>query len=116
MGSLGSLVQRYLIAALVFVFAGVWLGVGLIKGLECLLAFLLALLVVAVVQRRQSVAERGRSHQAAGSHRHDRGRRAADRRDERPAGRSGSRSRPSRRPLYDDDADSGDWPLPAEHR
>jgi uncharacterized membrane protein YhiD involved in acid resistance len=109
------LVQRYLIAAVVFVFAGVWLGVGLIKGLECLLAFLLALLVAAVVQRRQSVAERGRS-QRAGSRRHDRSRRTANRRDDRPAGRSGSRSRPSPRPLYDDNADSGDWPLLAEHR
>ena len=116
MGSLSSLVQRYLVAAVVFVLAGVWLGVGLIKGLECLLAFLLALLVVAVVQRRQSVAERGRSERLVGSRRHDRSRRAADRRDERPAGRSGSRSRPSGRPLYDDDADSGDWPLLAEHR
>ena len=115
MGSFSSLVQRYLLAAVVFVLAGVWLGVGLLKGLECLLAFLLALLVVAVVQRRQSVAERGRSQRAAGNRRHDRSR-PADRRDERPAGRSGSPSRPSRRPLYDDDADSGDWPLLAEHR
>jgi uncharacterized membrane protein YhiD involved in acid resistance len=110
------LVQRYLIAAVVFVLAGVWLGVGVIKGLECLLAFLLALLVGAVVQRRQSVAERGRSQLAADSRRHDRSRRAADRPDEKPAGRSGSRSRPSHRHLYDDDADSGDWPLLAEHR
>ena len=114
MGSFSSLVQRYLLAAVVFVLAGAWLGVGLIKGLECLLAFLIALLVVAVVQRRQSVAER-RSDRAAGGHPHRRSPRGADRRNEPPARNAAPRPRPTR-PLYDDDADSGDWPQLAENR
>ena len=114
MGSSSSLAQRYLIAAVVFVLAGAWLGVGLIKGLECLVAFLLALLVAAVVQRRQSVVER-RSEQAAAGHRHRRSQPGADRRNERPAGHAPPRSRRSRRPLYDDVAES-DWPLLPEHR
>src|SRR5581483_1951100 len=37
--SMKSLAQRYLIAAIGFAAAAVWLGVGLVKGLECLLAF-----------------------------------------------------------------------------
>ena len=105
--------QRHLIAALGFAAAAVWLGVGLVKGLECLLAFLLTSLVVAVVQRRRLVAERSHAHRAAGGHGHGRSRGVTDRRDMRPAGHSASRSRPSR-PLYDDEGDSGDWPRLAE--
>lgn len=113
-----SLVERYLIGALGFAAAALWLGVGLIKGLECLLAFLLTCLVVTVVQRRQFVAERNHADRVArgNGHSRSRGGGAAHRPDERHAGRTVSRSRPSRRPVYDDDADSGDWPLPAEHR
>ena len=110
------LVERYLIAAVGFAAAALWLGVGLVKGMECLLAFLLTLLVVAVVQRRQRVVERSRArrpaHSRGGSHSRVGG--ATDRRHERPVRRAGSRPRPSR-PLYDDDADGGDWSRLVEH-
>ena len=66
-GSLKRLVQRYLIAAIGFVVAAVWLGVALSSGLECLLAFLLTLVVVTAVQRRQRVvAHGGHPHRTAG--------------------------------------------------
>ena len=111
-----SLVERYLIAALGFAAAALWLGVGLSKGLECLLAFLLTLLVVAVVQRRQFVAERNHARAARGNgHSRSRGGGAAHRPNERHATGTGSRARPSRRPVYNDDAERVDWPLFAEH-
>ena len=108
------LVERYLIGALGFAAAALWLGVGLVKGLECLLAFLLTVLVVVVVQGRQRVVERGRAG------RPDRGRGrgrcrvggAVDRRDGRTARRAGSRSRPSR---PSDDVQGGDWSRLVEH-
>ena len=102
-----SLVQRYLIATLGFAAAAVWLGVGLTKGLECLLVFLLTSLVAAVRQRRQLAVERGNGH--------SRRRAVPDARDRRPPRHSGSRSRPLQT-LYDDDADSDDWPQLAERR
>ena len=111
--SLKSLVERYLIGALGFAAAALWLGVGLIDGLECLLAFLLTSLVVAVVQRRRLVAERSHAHRAARGDSHGRSRATVIRRDGRPAGHAASRSRPSLPPRHDA-ADSGDWPLPAE--
>lgn len=108
------LVQRYLIAAVGFVVAAMWLGVGLSSGLECLLAFLLTLLVVTVVQRRQRVVARGgHAHRTASGHRHAHRSEAADRGDRRYPPRSSTRSRPSR-PVYDDEADAGDWPRLAE--
>jgi hypothetical protein len=115
---LKSLVERYLIGALGFAAAALWLGVGLIKGLECLLAFLLTCLVVTVVQRRQLVAERNHAHRVPRGSERGAARRggAALRPDERHAGRTVSRSRPSRRPVYDDHAERGDWPQSAEHR
>ena len=106
---MSSLVERYLIGALGFAAAALWLGVGLINGLECLLAFLLTSLVVAVVQRRRLVAERSHAHRAARGDSHGRSRATANRRDRRPAGHAASRSRPSRPPRHDD-TDSGDWP------
>ena len=102
-----SLVQRYLIATLGFAAAAVWLGVGLTKGLECLLVFLLTSLVAAVRQRRQLAVGRG--------HEHDRRRAVPDTRDRQHPRHSASRARPSRT-LYDDEADSGDWPQLAERR
>jgi hypothetical protein len=107
---LKSLVERYLIGAIGFAAAALWLGVGLINGLECLLAFLLTLLVVAVVQRRRLVAERSHAHRAARGHAYGGSGATVNRRDRRPAGHAASRSRPSRPPRHDDDADSGDWP------
>ena len=113
-----SLVERYLIGALGFAAAALWFGVGLIKGLECLLAFLLTCLVVTVVQRRQLVAERNHAHRVArgNGHSRSRGGGAAHRPDERHTGRTMSGPRPSRRPVYDDDAMRGDWPQFAERR
>ena len=97
-----SLVQRYLIATLGFAAAAVWLGVGLTKGLECLLVFLLTSLVAAVRQRRQLAVER--------VHAQSRRRAVPDQRDQRHQPRhSGSRSRPLRT-LYDDEAAGDDWP------
>jgi hypothetical protein len=111
---LKRLVQRYLIAAIGFVVAAVWLGVALSSGLECLLAFLLTLVVVTAVQRRQRVvAHGGHPHRTAGGHRHARRREPAD-----PGGRPYPRHSPSRsgpsRPLYDDEAAGGDRPRLAE--
>lgn len=110
-----SLVQRYLIATLAFATAAVWFGVGLTRGLECLLVFLLTSLVAAVMQRRQLVVERSHGHHATSGHRHGRRRAVPDARDRRHPKHSGARSRPSRT-LYDDEADSGDWPQLAEPR
>jgi hypothetical protein len=113
---LKRLVQRYLIAAVGFVVAALWLGVGLPSALECLLAFLLTLLVVTVVQRRQRVVARGgHVHRPASGHRHARRPETAGPGDRRYPRRSRSRSGPSR-PLYDDEAAGGDWPrLPERH-
>jgi len=111
-----SLAQRYLIAAIGFAAAAVWLGVGLVKGLECLLAFLLVSLIVAVVQQRQVAVERRHVRHAMSAPASTRRREQRDEaRDRRRARRSQSSPWPSRS-LYVDEADSGEWPRPVEYR
>lgn len=81
-----ALAQRYAVAAMAFAAAAVWLGVGVVSGLECLLAFLVTSVAMDAVQRRNRVQERRR--------------------------RSTSRPREQRRPrpaVEADDAD--DWQL-----
>jgi hypothetical protein len=108
-----SMVQRYLIAALGFAVAAAWLGVGLAKGLECLVAFLLTSLVVSVVQARRRVLERSRRRRPTTSaHRHARRRTVTEGHERR------SSRHPERRPrlsatVYDDD-DSVGWPQLAD--
>jgi len=109
-----SLLQRYLIAAIAFAMAAVWLGVGLVKGLECLLAFLLASLIVAVVQRRQAVIGRRDTRRATISEAKIHRPQAADARERRRTTRSDPPPWPSRS-LYDDEANSGNWSRPLEH-
>jgi hypothetical protein len=110
-----SLVQRYAIAAVGFAAAAVWLGVGLVKGLECLLAFLFVSLVVTFVQRRQFVVERRHARRARTA---PAGFRRQDRADDGRARRHARGSDPSpwpKRSLYDDETDSGEWPRPVEY-
>jgi hypothetical protein len=58
--------QRYLPAAVAFVAAALWTGVGIVAGFECLLAFAVVALVVTAVQRRNDVAaRRARSSRAS---------------------------------------------------
>ena len=110
-----SLLQRYVIAAIAFVLAVVWLGVGLMRGLECLLVFLLVSLIVAVVQRRQAVVVRRDSRRAIGAEAKVRRPEAAAVRERRHARRSESPPWPSRS-LDDGDGGRGDWTRPVEHR
>ena len=82
-----SIAERYLIATIFFVAAEVWVGIGLLSGLQCLLAFTLASAVVAVVQRRRLVAARGRARASArGSARRTRPAVAAPRASRAPSG------------------------------
>jgi hypothetical protein len=111
-----SLAQRYAIAAVGFAAAAVWLGVGLVKGLECLLAFVSVSLLVAVFQRRGVVAKRRQMRLAvrpASNLR--RRRRADDARDQRRAKRAELSPWP-KRSRYEDEVDSGEWPWRAESR
>jgi len=107
---LKSVAQRYLIAAVAFVAVAPWLGVGIVSGLECLLAFVLTLLVVGVVQRRRLVAEGGRARRPTRSRPPARRPRTADARDRRPARRAAEPPMA----FYDDEAATGDWPRFAE--
>ena len=108
-----SMVQRYLIAALGFAAASVWLGVGLMRGLECLLAFLLTSLAVAVLQARRRVLERSRTRRSpASDHRHRRRRTVVEPRDGRYARRP--ELRPRRFPTVYDDDGTADWPRLAD--
>jgi hypothetical protein len=90
--------QRYLIAAIAFAAAAVWTGLGLASAFECLLVFLIAVLVVAALQRRSDVAAR-RAGRPVRSRSGGRG--------VRP-----SRARPRRE---DDELESREWARPAEH-
>jgi hypothetical protein len=105
-----SIAQRYLIATVFFVAAELWVGIGLLSGLQCLLAFTLASAVVAVVQRRRLVAARGRARASArGGARRSRPAAAAPRTRPRPLP-------PEPKPLYDDDSASVGWPQMARDR
>jgi hypothetical protein len=108
--------QRYAIAAVGFAAAAVWLGVGLVKGLECLLAFVSVSLIVAVVQRRRVVPVRRQMRLAVRSASDVRRRRRAD--DAREQRRA-KRAEPSpwpKRSRYEDEGDSGEWPWRVEYR
>ena len=102
--------HRYLIAAGVYAVAALILGVGLVSGFECLLAFVFTSLVVGVVQRRRLVAE-GRRAVRPAARRSRKRPRAVDSRDSR---RLVPRSRPSR-VVYDDAVEGDVWPQRAEH-
>ena len=89
--------QRYLVAAVVFAIAVVWTGIGLTAAFESLLAFTLAYVATAAVQRRRAVA-------------HDRSRRSRSR-----SRSSASRPRREHAGVYDDEAGGeADWPQLAE--
>ncbi len=108
------MMQRYLIGALGFAVAAVWLGVGLTKGMECLLAFLLTTLIVSVVQVRRRAVARSRGRRSTTSDPRDGRRRAvAEHGERRHSSRPELRPRPSPA-VYDDDAFDDDWPRLAD--
>ena len=108
------MMQRYLIGALGFAVAAVWLGVGLTKGMECLLAFLLTTLVVSVVQSRRRAIARSRGRRSTASeHRRSRRRTVAPTGERRYSPHPEFRPRPSPT-VYDDDAYDNDWPRLAD--
>ena len=94
--------QRYLVGAVAFTAAALWFGVGLVRALECLLVFALAVLVVAALQRREEVNARS-ARRTGGARR----RRASSSRG-RPGRSSRERAAPAW-PARPHDEQSEDW-------
>jgi len=86
-------VERNLVAAAAFAVAAVLVGVPVIGGLACLLAFGLAALVVRAVQRRRAVVHAGRVRPAP-----------------RPATARPQATRPRPPRVVVDDSESYGWP------
>ncbi len=86
-----SVAERYAVAAVAFMAAATWLGVGLVHGLLCLLVALVAVHATRIYQRRNDARTRVTSRR-----RHRTRRPAADR-------------RPQRSGLYDADTEALDW-------
>ena len=86
--------ERYAVAAFGFIAAATWLGVGLIHGLLCLLASLLAAQATRIYQRRSDSRSRVSARQ-----------RHRERARPRPVA-----ERPQRSRLYDGDGEDFDWP------
>jgi hypothetical protein len=122
---LKRLSQRYLLATLAFVLAAIYTGLGLLSGLECLIAFSFVYAIAGAAQRgmAQAVGDRGRDSSPSRSRRT----RARPSRREPSRERSGSRHvdvydrprEPSRRPagtVYDLDRHSvtDEWPQVAD--
>jgi hypothetical protein len=95
--------QRYLVGAVAFAAAALWLGVGLVGAFECLLVFGLAMLVVAALQRREEVNAR-RARRTSGA----RARRPASSRGRRPRRSTPERAAPAW-PARPHDEQSDDW-------
>jgi hypothetical protein len=112
-GGLKRLMQRYLIASAAFAVAALILGVGLARGLECLVAFALTSLVVNGVQRRQMVNERSRVGRSDADRSRGRTPTRSAERSRKSAGRSPSH--PRTRGTQGDDTRSGDWPQLADY-
>ena len=106
-----SAAKRYAVAALAFLAAATWLGVSVTHGIACLFAFVLALHIVTVYQRRSASKSRGASARRDRPSRYD----ATPVKEDgvsHPTAAS-DRSRPARR-IYDGGREEFSWPVASE--
>ena len=106
-----SVAERYLVAAIAFVAAATWFGVGLEDGFACLLAFVLALQAVRLYQRRSSVRSRRAPSRRERPSRYE----SSPEEKERPlpAASGRDRTRPSGH-VYDGGREEIGWPVPSK--
>jgi hypothetical protein len=105
-----ALTHRYAAVGTVFAAAALVTGVPLLRGMACLLSFLLASVVVTVFQRRKHAevaAKRARRRRASVSQAPTKIDNAKPPKDTRPERSTGAGSRPP----YDDEISGYGWPV-----
>lgn len=107
---LRSVAERYLVAAIAFVAAATWFGVGLENGFACLLVFVLTLHAVRLYQRRSSVRSRRAGSRREGPSRYES---SLEEKDTLPTSSGRDRPRPSGR-VYDGGREEIGWSVASE--